>query len=576
MGRPKKSSVTPSGSERCVELTREVLAWLYAHPGAATNTGRGRRFYADAFRHRILELRETYAELELETFARAVQLPLGTIDGWLRKKHSPPPSESPSREGPVSETTSLYLQTIITAWRDWHGAFGAFVQHVKHNLRIPYFGASFIARVLFEHNERIPRRRTGRSPDEEATRNSFEVYFPNAQWVGDGMQVPVVLNGDCFHFNLELHVDSFSGAIVGASIRDEEDSRAVVEAFEDGVKTTGTPPLMLLLDNRSCNHTDEVAQALVSPEDGITGPVADAVKANGGTGLMHATLGRAQNKAHVEGTFGLFSQQAPKLEICAHSPRELAREFLRLQVQTFARDLNYKPRRDRNWQSRCDIHRGATPTQEEIEAARQALEACRLKIERARANDRERADPLILRFLDEAFERLQIEDPKHHIRHAIARYGRDIALEAVAIFEGKLNVGTLPDGAKHARYILGIAKNIDHVHEADAITLALIRNRTTLKDAALAPLANMRDNILASSAEPNAMLRSIIDLALNADRGIDQFFWIDTAAEILRAQPDRDALFRRLAGRIHATFALTPSERSTIERRLARLVWPIS
>lgn len=56
------------------------------------------------------------------------------------------------------------------------------------------------------------------------------------------MQVPVVINGERFDFNLELNVDAYSGAFVGASIHDEENSRAVIEAFEDGVETTGARP----------------------------------------------------------------------------------------------------------------------------------------------------------------------------------------------------------------------------------------------------------------------------------------------------------------------------------------------
>ena len=39
----------------------------------------------------------------------------------------------------------------------------------------------------------------------------------------------------------------------GACVRPEEDAAAVVEAFRDGVITTGQPPLALLLDNRPSN-----------------------------------------------------------------------------------------------------------------------------------------------------------------------------------------------------------------------------------------------------------------------------------------------------------------------------------
>ncbi|MFP4542134.1 MAG: integrase catalytic domain-containing protein [Opitutales bacterium] len=398
-------------------------------------------------------------------------------------------------------------------------------------------------------------------PDEEVSRNSFEVFFPGAQWVGDGMRVPVMINGKRFDFNLELIVDAYSGAFVGASIRDEEDSRAVVEAFEDGVETTGAIPLALLLDNRSSNHAEEVDEAL-----------GEAMR-------MRGTLGRPQNKAHIEGGFGLFSQHAPPLDIDAHSLRELAKEILRLRVQTFARSLNHRPRRDRSWQSRADIYRSKTPAEDEVAAARAALEEQRRKRERAMASELHRADPITLRFLDDTFVRLGIVDPDHHARRALARYGRDIVLEAVAIFEGKASAGTLPDQVDAARYILGIARNIDHVHEADHITQALLRNRVEVGDALLAELRlELSGRLTDDHSSPKQRLHALLDCALGAERTIDQLFWIDATGTLLSQQPteDQEPLFRHLARRIHTTFALRPLERATIERRLARIVWPVN
>ena len=156
-------------------------------------------------------------------------------------------------------------------------------------------GTTLIASILFEYGVRIPARRDGRSRDDEALRNSFELFFPGAQWVGDGKQLAIVIDGKTFHRNLELVVDAASGAAVGISVRDEEDSAAVVQAFTQGVQTTGGTPLALLLDNRPSNHTPQVDAAL---DDTLR---------------IRATLGRPQNKAHVEGCFGLFAQKVPPI-----------------------------------------------------------------------------------------------------------------------------------------------------------------------------------------------------------------------------------------------------------------------
>jgi hypothetical protein len=47
---------------------------------------------------------------------------------------------------------------------------------------------------------------------------------------------------------------------------------------------------------------------------------------------------------------------------------------------------------------------------------------------------------------------------------------------------------------------------------------------------------------------------------------------------LLVTQPldQQQPLFQDLARRIHNAFAIRPNERATIERRLARIVWPVT
>ena len=127
----------------------------------------------------------------------------------------------------------------------------------------------------------------------------------------------MVIDGEVLHVNLELVIDAASGAAVGMDVRDEEGSPALVAAFRDGNATTGEAPLALLIDNRPSNQTPEVDAAL------------------GDTMRIDATLGRAQNKAHVEGTFGLFSQNAPALVLDTTDPNRPA--FFRGRWLTTAR-----------------------------------------------------------------------------------------------------------------------------------------------------------------------------------------------------------------------------------------------
>lgn len=93
-----------------------------------------------------------------------------------------------------------------------------------------------------------------------------------------------------------------------------------------------------LVDNRPSNHTPEVDAAL------------------GDTMRIDATPGRAQNKAHVEGAFGLFAQKVPPIEIDTTDSRALARSLVLLVATTFFRALNRAPRRDRGGVSRADLY----------------------------------------------------------------------------------------------------------------------------------------------------------------------------------------------------------------------------
>lgn len=551
-GRPRSEPPAPS-PDQINGITQAVLRFLMTHPGCV-----GPRFYADVFRRMILDLREDHQDLDLGVFAKAVGVPKGTLEDWLRVKRVLSEDSERAINDSNCDARSAHIESIISAWKKWHGTFVAFCDHVLHHLRIDY-GRVFVARILHTYGERNPKRRRGRSPDEVATRDSFEVFFPGAQWVGDGMSVPVEVNDERFTFNLELDVDAYSGAIVGASIRDEEDSQAVVEAFEDGVTTTGAPPHALLLDNRPSNHTADVDEAL------------------GDTLRMNSTPGRGQSKAHVEGAFGLFSQDAPPLVVRARTSQEIAREILRLRVQTWARTLNHRPRTDRQGRSRIDIYREASPTAEQIAQAKQGLDE-RVKIlDKARATQEARTDPIVRDALDQAFIRLGLDDPEQRILLAIAGYPRDAVLDGIAVFEGKKRAGTLPDGVD-GRYLLGIVKNISHVHESDAITEALIRERLAARDILLSGLRREREELMRGANEPRLLLHAFIDRAMAADRAIDRFFWLASAGETITDQPELEhkPLFKAAARRIHCTFAAHREARYTAQRVLARHVWPVS
>jgi hypothetical protein len=543
------------------ELRGDAMTFVMDHPGCVYG-GAERRRYDDTFRRFVLDLREQHPDVDLDPFADAIRVPLGTLKEWLgrgQESGTGERGEDTSMQDDASTTSqSAQIQIVLSSWRTWRGSFGDFCAHLRDQQRIS-FGRSLISQILFVNGQRRPQRRGGRSPDERALRGAFETFFGGAQWVGDGSPIPVTINGQRFVFNLELMVDAYSGGFAGMSVRDEEDSTAVTEALSDGVATTNEAPLAVLLDNRPSNHTPQVDAAL--------GDV---------TLRIRATTFRPQNKAHVEGGFGLFQQSIPELDLSGQEPRELARQVLVLVAQTWARTLNHRPRDDRGGRSRVELYNEPL-TAEQVDAARAALEERCKKQNLARLTALTRLDPIVRALLDDAFRRLDLLDPEHHLRVAIARYPIDIVIEAIAIFEAKRHVGTLPPGVD-ARYLLGIAQNLGNEREGVAIAHELLRARLDARDRMLAPLVQAREDARRHTPDLRDRVLHFADLALATDRLVDRLFWLLAAAEDVTTHVGADPapLLDAAARRIHATHRVPYRERLEAVRVIVESVVPLT
>jgi len=439
----------------------EVLEYVCHHAGCVV-AGDGRRCYSVDFRQFILELFATRRDITVEGFATASTVPLGTLKDWLRGgTEGLQPAEKKKATIDLG-ARGPQIETVLTEWDQWRGSFTAFCDHVQLHCRIP-FGRTLLRSVLEAHGVRTRKRRPGRSPDEQALRGAFETFFPHAQWVGDGSIVPVRVDDMVFAFNIQLDVDTYSDAFLGADVSDVEDSDAVIAATLDSAEQSGTLPIALLLDNKPCNHTAEVQAAV------------------GDTIIIPATVYRAQNKAHVEGGFGLLKPTLKGLSLDASSPRELARSFLRGLVITWGRTINHRPRRDRGGKSRVDLL-DDKPTPEQVEQARKALQQKLREQEKKRQTEAARQNPIVRRTIVHAHSRLHLADPHGHELTATARYPLDAVVEAIAIFEGRLRAGTLPQEKTTAAYLRGIARHITEEREGWEIALALWEARVAAGD----------------------------------------------------------------------------------------------
>ena len=278
----------------------------------------------------------------------------------------------------------------------------------------------------------------------------------------------------------------------------------------------------------------------------------------------------------MEGGFGLFQQSIPDLDLRGQEPRELARQVLVLVAQTWARTLNHRPRDDRGGRSRVELYNEPI-TAEQIDAARAALEERCKKQNRARLTALARQDPTVRALLDDAFRRLDLLDPEHHLRVAIARYPIDIVVEGIAIFEAKRRVGTLPPGVD-ARYLLGIVQNLGNEREGIAIAQELLRARLDARDRMLAPLVEAREDARRHTPDLRDRVLRFADLALATDRLVDRLFWLLAAADDIttHAGDDTAPLLDAAARRIHATHRVPYRERLEAVRVIVESVVPLA
>lgn len=552
-GRPPRPDVEHPPAVGHPDIMQKVLDFVFDHPGCVA--GHSRRRYSVDFRQFILELLQNHCNITIEEFATASTIPLGTLKDWLRGgTQSLMPAEQ--RKAVIDlGARGPQLETVLAEWSRWKGPFSAFCNHVQLHCRIP-FGRTLINSILEAHGVRARKRRPGRSPDEQALRGAFETFFPHAQWVGDGSMVHVQVNRQVFTFNVQMDVDTYSGSFLGAHVSDVEDSAAVIAATLDGADQSDTLPIALLLDNKPCNHTDEVHAAL------------------GDTIIIPATVYRAQNKAHIEGGFGLLKPTLEGLSLDISSPREIARSFLRGLVITWGRTINHRPRPDRGGRTRFELLE-EKPTPEQVEQARKALQQKLREQEKKRQTEAARQNPIVRRTIADAHARLHLEDPRGHELTATARYPLDAVVEAIAIFEGRLRAGTLPEEKTTAAYLRGIARHIAEERETWEFAVALWEARVAAGDLIAKQLRLQRETLEATVIQLELLTKKYVDEALRTPSRLDMFFWLNATADIIRDTATPYNAFRLAARRIASTHSAKHHQRLAATRFLAAKVLPL-
>lgn len=381
-------------------------------------------------------------------------------------------------------------------------------------------------------------------------------FFPHAQWVGDGTQIPVVVNNETFVFNFEMNVDAYSGGLVGGHISFAEDSASVIATFEDSIVSTGERPISLLLDNKPCNHTVEVKEALEE------------------TLLVPSTPGRGQSKAPVEGAFGALKPTLEGIELRGTTSQEMALSFLQALVITYMRTLNHRKRRSKRGKSRAQLLE-EQPTIEDIKRAREHFEELKKKQEKALKTLAARQNPVIRQLIQEAYTRLGLSDPTGNILTATARYPTSAVADGIGIYEGKAQSKTLPETAD-ARYLLGIVRNLSNEREGVAIGEALWAARQRAGDLLAHKLEQERQEILDQKDTPLRQAKAFVDRSIATDSKNRLFYWLQHAGGLIRESQTPGAFYISLVRRIMATYKIPKRHREFAVRYLCEQALPIS
>jgi hypothetical protein len=565
-----------------LRIRNAVLEHRIAHPGGWIEGGR--TTYGDALTTLVLELGQRYGlgrAITQAEFAAATGIPLGTLKDWWAAA-SVSPSTTPPPEGaaepdegaaePASSNVtttpdaaepaaamdvvglSADMLTIVRAYESWRGSMPAFVEYLRTTHRLHY-GRQMVTQVL---HLAAARKILRRPPPPLPARGSTFRPPAGIQWTSDGKQFDVLVDGVLFTVNWQPMVDVGSAAFVGSVVREEEDTAGVVASFIDGVYTTGAAAAALLLDNKACNHSDVVTEA-VAP----------------GTFVMHATIGRPQNKAVIEGAFGLFAQELGSIAavVDTSSPDRAALDVAEAVARAYALGRNGRPRR-RDGRSPAQLYREAQPTEEQQKSAIDHLAAVKQRNESRAAREAARCDPAVAAALEQACARFGFSDDGDIVPSL-----RTLPLEpiqsAIAIYAAKLDAAALPLDAG-LRYFAGIARNCQHERELLFFELELVQQlagagRLTLDhlERRAASMANL---------ESAAHCTAIVDELLACPAPIAQAFWRRRLAEVTGSVPPalRPAVRSALCRRVRKRYIVTKQRRHELVDLVVRLLSPVA
>lgn len=425
----------PSAAEReqALQLTIRVQAFQLEHPDAIISYP-SRTAYSSSFRRFILDELDVWPTTRT-AFAEAAGLPIDTLSDWVdddRKGLSPPPADRAPIQIPVdaSETT----RSILENFQAWESTTRPFLTVAARRFGLT---TTMVAKVL-----RICGAISSRPKRPFRHRGTTKALSPGSMLVIDGktLDIELVGSGRRITKNWQGIVEQTTGCDTAAVISDHEGAEAVREAFFKSVEFLGgVPPEGLLHDNKPCYEDAGLRRAIEQI----------------GTLMVAATPARPENKAILEGAFGLFEARIGTIRLDDTNIERLIHTALSELIRVYTAALNAVPRPDLGGLSREAALRTARPSADQLAADRAFIRNLKTAHEAdGRADWRKQIKHASRMLLDQVFARLDLEhlDPYGRLRDYLATYEPAAIRQAAAIVAVRRERGHLKLANAH-RYL---------------------------------------------------------------------------------------------------------------------------
>lgn len=518
-GRPSTPEAAAANDDLpALRLTIEILEHCLEHPGAFVRTP-SRTQYAPGLRRLILDRLDRW-QGALETFATAVRVPLDTLRDWIQRDRDGDPAEAQASkpQAILPRDASEITRAIAELWQTWVGPTRAFLRHASRA-----FGISIgqVERVLRTLALIAPRRRK-----RPRHRGTTEALSPGAMLVTDGKQIDVELagSGRSTYRTWQGIVDQATACDTATVVTAEECADGIRKAYDHSVRFLGgEAPNALLHDNKPC-YDDASLQEHVQ---------------RCGTTMIPATVARPENKAVVEGAFGLFEQRVGTIRLDDTSQQTLIDSATSEVLRAYTAATNAVPRAELDGKSRQQALRQVCPSLEQQQRDQRFLERLRADHERHRSRT-PRTDAISVKLLDEIFDRLGIldKDPKGSLRRYLAAYELAAIRRAAAIVTAKRERRTVDEKYLH-RYLAKVIRNQQDELDLERAAQELLELCTI--EAQLWTANEERDYLLLldSSLNSDERLRAVAEHAAFGGIPVQAAFWTRKLLHLLRTADGR-------------------------------------